>query len=537
MSVFDTSRPDDSNKRYQKALEAAITRKNNRRRLSEERAIAEESARVSSALEAITENVETPVTDTRRMTRRVLENKNKALQMLESRLIKEGYNTCFNNVIFGMVYESFWADDAVKESTVNQMYQTFTETLDLLESLGIKQIPLNKQNQFMQNVAELVTEACKKSAERIAHEAECNKDGKTSDDIETISFAMTDGEMNELDDNLAELSPEDITTLVKNKVLQVVQDEKECGKKKSDAFKEIDDEKVKIEIEYEDDDDDDEKDETDDMDEEKDKAEDTVDDMDDDDVNRQVSESASGAHLQKIWWSGSPSMTKTQAYQTISNLKSGKVKLNTDTGYDLMVAAKLTKLQQSEFEKIVSRADDKLERRYSLRDLQGNIMPDAETTFDQKRCVFVAANGAGDYLVYSYTTGQFYDFDHEQDSGENIKDWLSNGVSYKAMMNSKYVSESLSYRKLVNAAKTRKMHKQVGSSLFESIMMNSTNNVRTRLEASMESSIPDKKDVMDAAFMESMLVYTILETVQTVGLYSFSREDITKLKNHYKKFN
>ena len=221
MSVFDTSRPDDSNKRYQKALEAAITRKNNRRRLSEERAIAEESARVSSALEAITENVETPVTDTRRMTRRVLENKNKALQMLESRLIKEGYNTCFNNVIFGMVYESFWADDAVKESTVNQMYQTFTETLDLLESLGIKQIPSNKQNQFMQNVTELVTEACKKSAERIAEEAECNKDSKTSDDIETISFAMTDGEMNELDDNLAELSPDEITTLVKNKVLQV----------------------------------------------------------------------------------------------------------------------------------------------------------------------------------------------------------------------------------------------------------------------------------------------------------------------------
>ena len=386
MSVFDTSRPDDSNKRYQKALEAAITRKNNRRRLSEERAIAEESARVSSALEAITENVETPVTDTRRMTRRVLENKNKALQMLESRLIKEGYNTCFNNVIFGMVYESFWADDAVKESTVNQMYQTFTETLDLLESLGIKQIPSNKQNQFMQNVAELVTEACKKSAERIAEEAECNKDGKTSDDIETISFAMTDGEMNELDDNLADLSPDEITTLVKNKVLQVVQDEKECGKKKSDAFKEIDDEKVKIETEYEDDDDEKE-DETDDMDEEKDKDNDTEDDMDD-------------------------------------------------------------------------------------------------------------------------------DKDDEKD-----------------------VKESLSYRKLVNAAKTRKMHKQVGSSLFESIMMNSTNNVRTRLEASMESSIPNKKDVMDAAFMESMLVYTILETVQTVGLYSFSREDITKLKNHYKKFN
>lgn len=386
MSVFDTSRPDDSNKRYQKALEAAITRKNNRRRLSEERAIAEESARVTSALEAITENVETPVTDTRRMTRRVLENKNKALQMLESRLVKEGYNTCFNNVIFGMVYESFWADDAVKESTVNQMYQTFTETLDLLESLGIKQIPSNKQNQFMQNVAELVTEACKKSAERIAQEAECNKDSKTSDDIETISFAMTDGEMNELDDNLADLSPDEITTLVKNKVLQVVQDEKECGKKKSDAFKEIDDEKVKIETEYEDDDDEKE-DETDDMDEEKDKDDDTEDDMDD-------------------------------------------------------------------------------------------------------------------------------DKDDEKD-----------------------VKESLSYRKLVNAAKTRKMHKQVGSSLFESIMMNSTNNVRTRLEASMESSIPDKKDVMDAAFMESMLVYTILETVQTVGLYSFSREDITKLKNHYKKFD
>ena len=84
------------------------------------------------------------------------------------------------------------------------------------------------------------------------------------------------------------------------------------------------------------------------------------------------------------------------------------------------------------------------------------------------------------------------------------------------------------------AAKKRKINRHLGDSVFECIMMGSTKDVQEHVQyAAMESV--DTMSIMDAAFMETVLKYTVLETVQTMGLYNFDHSDIKKICNHYMK--
>ena len=366
MSVFQTARPDSAEMRYQKALETAIARKNNRRQITENHIIEKQQAETQAMLESFDQNTnnENPYTS-RRQAQRAAYETNRALMSLNQRLVTEGYQKCFNVAISDIVYEGFWADDNVKQKTVQDIKATCESVLSTLSELGIQPVSEMKENQFVKNLKEVVMEACKKTADRITKEAQDNKDCCSKDDIDSISFDMTDSEINDLDNNLSELSPEDIASLVKSKVLQVIQDERECGKRKSEAFKDIDDSVKQMEEED--------------------------DDMDDDDNE-----------------------------------------------------------------------DD-------------NVDDDNEPS-----------------------------------------------------------EESITFESALLAAKKRKINRHLGDSVFECIMMGSTKDVQEHVQyAAMESV--DTMSIMDAAFMETVLKYTVLETVQTMGLYNFDHSDIKKICNHYMK--
>lgn len=363
MSTFQTARPDSFESRYQKAVETAIARKNNRRQITESHIAEQQKADTQAMLESfdVIQTGENPMLG-RRQAKRATYESNRALMKLNGRLVTEGYQKYFNLAVASIVYESFWADDDVKVKTVNQIHSTCNSVLETLSELGIQQIPELKQNQFVKNLKDVIMEACKKTADRITKEANDNKGSCSKEEIESISFDMTEGELNELDNNLAELSPEDIASLVKDKVLQVVQDERECGKRKSEAFKDIDDSVKKMEMEDDDDDD-----------------MDNDDDMEDDDVK-----------------------------------------------------------------------------------------------------------------------------------------------------------ESVSFESALLAAKKRKMNRHLGDSVFECLMIGSTKDVQEHVQYGAMESV-SKDTVMDASFMNAMLTYTILETVQTMGLYNFTHSDIKKICDHYMK--
>ena len=163
-------------------------------------------------------------------------SKNIAKQQLgmRSRLVQEGTEQVFNKVIGEMIYESYWLDEPVKESTAEQIAESIGNVWDYIEDNCKGSIVYeSNQSKFLKGVRSVIEEVVKEAAERITQEA-----------IETNSafseFELNEEEENKLDEKLCDLGKDEIISLIKDKVAHVVQDEKEKGKQRSEMFTEID---------------------------------------------------------------------------------------------------------------------------------------------------------------------------------------------------------------------------------------------------------------------------------------------------------
>ena len=286
------------------------------------------------------------------------------MMTLESKLCEKGEKKCYETAIFNIVYESFWADDYIKKSTVNEMLETFRNTIGVLEKCGVNKTKEKDETNLIKNIKESCCNTAKKASKRIVNEV-C--DDTDTDEIDSIDFTLNDDEATELDDNLASLGMDEISELIKSKVLNVINDEQEASARKAELFKDIDDNAKKLEDELNGDDDDDNDD----------------DNMDED----------------------------------------------------------------------------------------------------------------------------------EPDEDENEEG----------------ATESAS---IVQRAKTNKINKLTGTTLFECIVMHSIKDVDNHIVTEGVSATND--EIMDAAFMESVLTYTVLETLQTLKLYDFNNSTVRVLKEYYK---
>lgn len=164
---------------------------------------------------------------------------------MRSRLVQEGTEQVFNKVIGEMIYESYWLDDPVKESTAEQIAESIGNVWDYIEeNCKDSKVTESKQSKFLKGVRAVIEEVVKEATDRIVQEA-----------IETNS-AFSEFELNEeeelkLDEKLCDLGKDEIISLIKDKVAHVVQDEKEKGKERSEMFTEID-QAIKAEEEGED---------------------------------------------------------------------------------------------------------------------------------------------------------------------------------------------------------------------------------------------------------------------------------------------
>ena len=351
MSVFNTPRAtSNSDTALLELVRTKNMRKNNIRDLNESAAAQAESAESMKVMEAIdakdAADKELENEADKRRERVAKESLTRAMISLERRLYEAGCKEMFNSTIFEMAYNACWIDEPVKEATIKSMYETFNSVIETLNSVGITVNMESDSSPFIKNVRECVCEACAKASKRIVEDL-CVSD-KTADDINSINFNMTNGELDDMSNSLKDLGKEDIEALVKSKVLAVIQDEQRAAKEKDDEIA---------------------------------------------DITAQV---------------------------------------NSETNFD-----------------------------------------DAE----------------------------------------------------KAAANE-------SFNALVNRSRNMKAYRKVGSSLFECIMMTSTNNLRNSA-STMESSVPQDV-IMGAALQESILVYTIMETFNTLGLCKFDNINVNKLCNHYR---
>lgn len=173
---------------------------------------------------------------------------------MKSRLVAEGMEQVWDDIIGNIIYESYWLDDPIKEATVNQITESIVDVLEYIEeNCSESKVPANKYSRFINNLESAVETIVKEAAERITNEA-------SEKNISFSDFELNEEEEEKLDDELIDLGKDEIVELIKDKVAQVVQDERERGKEKAEAFSEIE-EKSSDDEEDEDVDDTDEDDE------------------------------------------------------------------------------------------------------------------------------------------------------------------------------------------------------------------------------------------------------------------------------------
>ena len=278
--VFNTRRPQTVEERVQALAAARDSRAAKLKSLTESREEKRQSAQMASVLEGVdtsseSENKRTAVLDTLKEQAAIKQRKN-GLASLESRLFTEGKTMRWNKILFEMTYDACWIDAPVKAQLIKPLYETFSSTIDFIQTTCPKSFKGHGATRLLEAMDAIVTEAAKKASKRIAKEC---KDDPNSDP-DHINFNLNDEEEEKFNEDLQDLGKDDIAEKVKDKVLTVIQDEKDANKKKAEAMKELDDAKK------EDDEDEDEDDDTiedDDMDEsDDDDSEDDENDEDDD---------------------------------------------------------------------------------------------------------------------------------------------------------------------------------------------------------------------------------------------------------------
>ena len=91
-------------------------------------------------------------------------------------------------------------------------------------------------------------------------------------------------------------------------------------------------------------------------------------------------------------------------------------------------------------------------------------------------------------------------------------------------------SYQYSLESLIRTETKRALNRSNGGTLFESIMMSNANKIRQ--EVLTEGMNIPMEEQMNATLIESVLEYTILELLETTGIYNFTRRDITNLKQN-----
>lgn len=234
---FHTQRPKSTDEMIQALLNKKNTRMQNLKALSENASIEKKAMGAQSVLESthVQQQQETAVQERlnqirQRRSRQIAAQNSTVGRMT---LLEQAKTTVMNKVLFEMVYDAYWLDNDVKATTIQESYDTYKETVGIVEQLcGRSKVQGQNKSRFMVAVEEAVSETCEKAVDRILEEV-----SETGED--KINFNLNAEEESELDTKLSELGRDEIVDLVKDKVLTVVQDERESGKEKAAILQEL----------------------------------------------------------------------------------------------------------------------------------------------------------------------------------------------------------------------------------------------------------------------------------------------------------
>ena len=164
-----------------------------------------------------------------------IQNDNHALQI--SNVVKEGKNKVLSGIIFDIFYEALLLDDDFKAQHSHEL-RSMVESYIIDELGGFQKIKAiaesNTNASILRNivsaVGKFVTEAVSKQA--------CS----SPDDI--LQFDISEDDQKELDYLKGDISADEISDLVRQKVLAVVKDEKERQAAEDELISDIEDDQI-----------------------------------------------------------------------------------------------------------------------------------------------------------------------------------------------------------------------------------------------------------------------------------------------------
>ena len=541
-NVFST--PREQKMTGEQMLESIIKKRQNQRRnmmaLTEANKIINDNHDFTATMEANNASIEAEIKQNS-----LLENayykqasKNLAKKQLgmRSTLIQEGMDYVRGKIIGEIIYEAYWLDDPVKESTIEQIEESVSNVLNYIEENCKKsKVTENNHSKFLKNLDLVVESIVKEAVERIVKEATENNDA-------FAEFDLTDAEQDKLDDKLVDLGRDEIVDLIRDKVAHVVQDEKERGKEKAKMFKELDDMT----------------------------SDDELGDEPDDSSKDDIGEStiATGNNAIKYTLESALKIVPTNTgfsnnEKYIANIMENGAEFNCfedpSWGEFKSCVSMMVKKIKCILDKASMSKDCSLYNAASciIQELSKKLesvpegIPDNVKEFVMGIVGMLYGSVPSDEVIIS-RFGSFMGSPNLTNPAVDYAttSWIDLLVNLKTNLASikNYCDEKAdspcyeepieitngpnpSLNGVIKITQNRVLNRNIGGSLFEAMM------IGTLAECSnvaMESaSNLDESNIEDAALIETLLNYTVLETLDTLGIYKFGLSDVTNIKKAF----
>lgn len=461
---------------------------------------------------------------------------------LRHRMVTEGIEYLKGKVFGEIVYEAYWLDEPVKESATEQIAETIEEALSYIEeNFAASKVAANKQSVLLKNISIVIEETANKAADRICKECE------SSDSIYP-EFELTDAEEDEMDEKLVDLGKDELVDLIKSKVAQVVQDEKEKGQERADMFREIDQMSADME----------EPEAAEEPTEGEGMEESTLVGTSEEPpkyshILEHVSYTANERYIANLLENGievrifdDPSWGEFKAYismmcKSIQNaLLRGINRANPNSNADKYGHAKylIEKLEAKLANVPETVPGDVKEFIMAMVGMIYTAVPSDSVIISRLGNPIGAPDLKSSSPVVNMATISWTDlFVNIKTNLSSVKsycnDQISDGVITQNELNGSDcpVSGRNSLAQLTATAQTRILTRNIGGSLFESMMLGA---ISTSATTAMESSLTiSDEDVENAAMIESLLNYTILEALDTIGIYKFRMSDVNSLRRSF----
>lgn len=492
MGVFSTPRKMSAQELREKMLLEHSERQANAEMLKAQKLLEAEEAKIQKELEE--QDKEQKAQEESNKVLEALEQKhriakaNRALLEATTTLPKIAKRDIIIRTLFNIVNESLWIDEDVKSS--NEMVSEATKVFDDIiqkcdAATGTVFMENMNNSKFLSCVSEIAESCGTAIAERILVEA------KETKDID-ISFDMTEEEKSHIDDKMAGLGSKELSKEIKKKVLNVIKEEKENGKVKSELFKELDDAGIEDESTSANDD--------------------------------GVAESLVGLPMDEIMESV---MTVNSEQKEFERFVDG-VRILLKTA-DLEVLNKNFEKAIDIYNEVLGCVEKIIATYRSQEESQIEYGIHNMTLVIASR-MFSIKPGTG-RAVKKEIGDNLAAFDSIPRAADQITLYCNSMI--KACHNNDVVTETLAELKtrLVKESVNRSLSASIGSSVFESLIIRHTYNIK-KSNPVLESGLPMmESEIQNAALMQTILEYTMLETLSTLKVYKFDKESLVKFKS------